>query len=56
MQDLRNKAKFILEELQPQVASDETIQATREELVANAEVGGGSWFFWFLSRRIIVPA
>lgn len=37
-EDLRNKAKYVLEELQPPVASDETIQATRDELVANAEV------------------
>lgn len=38
MEDLRQKAKFILEELQPAVAPEDAIQATREELVANAEV------------------
>jgi hypothetical protein len=36
--DLRDKARFILNDLQPPVASEETIQATREELVANAQV------------------
>ena len=38
MDELRDKARYILEELQPPVASDEVIRATREELIANAEV------------------
>jgi hypothetical protein len=36
--EMRDKARFILNDLQPPITSEETIQATREELVANAQV------------------
>mmetsp|Transcript_21170 Transcript_21170/g.58791 ORF Transcript_21170/g.58791 Transcript_21170/m.58791 type:complete len:521 (-) Transcript_21170:1259-2821(-) len=44
MEELRGKAKYILEELQPPIASEETIQATREELITGAEAAAEAAF------------